>query len=92
MTVKQKTEKTIDKTFIIFDNEGETSDRYSAFNIKDKSVYGFNGSPYHPLGIGQFCGELTISKEEIEAFTHLGKRIKASNLNDTCQLFLLERL
>jgi len=90
MAVKQKTEKTIDKTFIIFDNEGETLDRYSAFNIKDKSV--FNDYPYHPLGIGQYCGELTISKEEIEAFTHLGKRIKASNLNDTCQLFLLERL
>ena len=90
--IKPRTNKTINRTFILFDNEGETYDRYSAFNIKDKSVYGFSSNPYHPLGVGQYCGDFTVSKEEIEKSSHLGKSIKAEDLNETCLMFLLERL
>jgi hypothetical protein len=47
------------KQIHIFDNNGETVDRYTAIVSKSGDVYGFNSNPFHPLGFGQFCGNVT---------------------------------
>jgi len=42
-------------TVYIFDNEGETLDRYTIV-LKDGTILGASENPYHPQGYGQHCG------------------------------------
>ncbi len=82
----------IDNIIKIFDNGGETADRYTAvipfdasedFNGSKCVYFGFNEHPAHPLGIGQ-SGE---SNQFIHkpSGKHLGKRIKFNGLPPDAQ-------
>lgn len=47
------------KAIYIFDNGGETVDRYTGVISKTGDVIGFNSNPFHPMGFGQHCGNVT---------------------------------
>jgi len=82
----------VDKHYVLFDNGGETSDRYTAINKEDLSVFAFNDAPFHPQGFGQYSGEFQNKTiKEIEEFGHLGQKIFANVLNEDCITFLLDR-
>lgn len=38
----------------VFDNQGETADRYTIVDSRT-NVYGCSENPFHPMGIGQYC-------------------------------------
>jgi hypothetical protein len=46
------------KNIIIFDNNGATIDRYTVVNTKTGDVLGSSCDPFHPMGVGQNCGNL----------------------------------
>lgn len=46
--------------YTIFDNGGESLDRYSIIN-EDGDILGLSGNPTHPLGFSQFCGNCVDS-------------------------------
>lgn len=49
--------KTKKLTAYVFDNEGKTYDRYTII-LSDGEVYGANENPFHPLGFGQYSGNV----------------------------------
>lgn len=49
--------KTKDK-FVCFDNGGETLDRYTILETKTGELWGCSDMPFHPLGFGQYCGNV----------------------------------
>jgi hypothetical protein len=57
---------------VVFDNEGESYDRYTIFT-PDGSVYGMSDNPMSPNGFNQYLGDNT----EITMGSHLGKRLKS---------------
>ena len=44
------------KQFVIFDNNGETFDRFTILDLKTGEMYGASENPFSPLGFGQNCG------------------------------------
>jgi hypothetical protein len=46
------------KKIKVFDNGGETFDRFTIVNLEDGEVYGASENPFHPQGFGQFCGNV----------------------------------
>lgn len=77
----------VDNLVVLYDNGGESADRYTAvipfdaskdFNGSKCVYFGFNHCPNHPMGIGQ-SGE---SKEFIHkpSGKHLGKKIHFEDL------------
>ena len=47
------------KAIIIFDNGGQTYDRYTGVITKTGDVLAFNDSPFHPAyGFGQYAGNV----------------------------------
>lgn len=42
----------------IFDNGGATADRFTIVNTKTGDILGASENPFHPMGIGQHCGNL----------------------------------
>jgi hypothetical protein len=88
------------KRFVLVDNGGKTTDRYTIFSTKatgyvgHKSIQyaGFNERPYHPQGFGQH-GEISPSQFEAhkrERFRALGKPILFSSLPPQAQKFAKE--
>jgi len=67
----------------VYDNGGESLDRYSVIYLDDvegNGLYGcraMNAYPFHPQGIGMYC-MAKIGK-------HLGKEIKFEQLPEDCQ-------
>ena len=47
------------KKIYVFYNGGKTVDCYTGVISSTGDVVGFNGNPFHPLGFGQFCGNVT---------------------------------
>jgi hypothetical protein len=47
------------KTFIIFDNGGKTSDRFTIINKETGDVFGCGENPETPNGAGKYCGNCT---------------------------------
>lgn len=43
------------KKYTVFDNEGETLDRYTVIN-RDGDMIGLSANPNSPLGFNQYCG------------------------------------
>lgn len=60
------------KDVIVYDNEGETFDRYTIFT-PDGSVFGMSENATMPNGFNMYIGEDT----EIKKGSHLGKRLKS---------------
>ena len=76
----------------IYDNNGETNDRFTIVfgkkRINGEFIYlGLNEYPYHPMGFAQHG----FSKEPIDrpAYSHLGKKIKWNDLNIDCRRIIL---
>lgn len=42
---------------VILDNKGETYDRYTII-LSDGDCYGASDNPFHPMGFGQYCGNI----------------------------------
>jgi hypothetical protein len=75
----------------IYDNGGQTYDRYTAVFIDE--VYamsgnnfpalGFSENPFDPQGFGQHC-----EVPRLNQYHHLGRRIKLSELPDDARKFV----
>jgi len=74
--------------FKIFDNGGETADRYTLIN-KDREIFGFDNNPFSPTGFGQYCGDVP---KNMTTFEHLGTEIKLKDLSGEAQKFVNERI
>jgi hypothetical protein len=46
------------KKFVILDNNGETFDRYTIIDTKTGDCWGASDNPFHPQGLGQYCGNI----------------------------------
>ena len=44
------------KNLAIFDNGGETFDRFTIINLTDGEMIAASCKPFHPQGFGQHCG------------------------------------
>ena len=60
------------KDVIVYDNNGETFDRYTIFT-PDGSVYGMSDNALMPNGFNMYIGDNT----EVEKGSHLGKKLKS---------------
>lgn len=88
----------VPKKIRIYDNGGETADRYTA--VLTRSVgylegygrqffyIGMSGAPFHPQGIGM-SGEANRRIDQ-PTYRHLGKRIKWDVLNADVQRCILQ--
>jgi hypothetical protein len=67
------------KLFLVFDNGGETFDRYTII-LHDGSILGASERPFSHMGFGQFCGDVKPSVREYIKIAkkeqHLGHEIK----------------
>ena len=77
----------------IYDDGGKAVDRYTlvvpSVNEPGKlDMYGFNASPYHPQGFGQFAG--TYSR--MGSYSHLGKLVSYYDLPEQAQRYVREIL
>lgn len=46
------------KNIIVLDNNGETFDRFTIIEKSTGDMIGASERPFHPLGFGQFCGNV----------------------------------
>jgi hypothetical protein len=76
------TEKEIMSATVVYDNGGETLDRYTVFT-PDGSVYGMSETA---SGFNQYAGD----ESEIEKGSHLGKRLKT--VPTSIRLAILDRM
>ncbi|AET95309.1 hypothetical protein BYI23_E001480 (plasmid) [Burkholderia sp. YI23] len=73
----------IAKKVRIYDNGGQTADRYTAvymFEPERNGLFGARGmdaNPYHPQGIGMCCTAVPGR--------HLGRRVGLSDMPEACQ-------
>lgn len=68
----------------IWDNRGETYDRYTAV-CPDGSYVGMSMHPFHPQGFGQHGEGCEYYWEEVPEECHLGIRIEFEELPEDCQ-------
>ena len=47
------------KEVFVFDNEGETFDRFTIITKEDAMIFGASCHPFNPQGFGQFCGDVS---------------------------------
>jgi hypothetical protein len=71
------------KRWLIFDQGGTVVDRYTLFDSKTRSMWGADECPFHPLGFGQYCGEL-----QAESGTdHLGMELELEDLPEETKAY-----
>ncbi len=73
--------------YTIYDNGGKTVDRYT-MRLQDNDVWGFNETPFHPQGFGQYGGAI----ERMRSYKHLGKRIDKAALPEQARQFVTQVL
>lgn len=74
----------------IYDNGGETVDRYTVVVTENEgriAVYGMSDRPFHPQGFCQFCGD-EVSQEFLDTQTE----IEFDALNMDVQSAIRERV
>jgi hypothetical protein len=49
------------KRIIVYDNVGESYDRFTIIDTKTGDMYGSSSEPFQPNGFGQYCGNLVSS-------------------------------
>ena len=69
----------------IFDNGGETFDRYTLV-FKDGSMFGASENPFHPQGFGQFVGDINYESD----LSHLGKEIPKDELPEPVRKYAVQ--
>jgi len=77
----------------VYDNGGKTADRYTlampSLDHKYMNEYHcFNESPFHPQGIGMYCGEYAYE----HSYKHLGKITPIESLPEQARKFVMERI
>lgn len=77
----------------VYDNGGETVDRYTIFT-PDGFVYGASQDPFHPQGFGQFVGETekVNPRSHIKPGSHLGKRIDPKSTPEKVQQYIRQMM
>jgi hypothetical protein len=78
-----------------YDNQGETSDRYTVVYTghythktgRQHWYTGMSGSPFHPLGIVDH-GE-SDTQIDYPSYGHLGKKIKFDDLPEDCKTLVI---
>ena len=65
----------------ILDNGGKTVDRYTI--ILGGDMYAASSDPFHPMGIGMYCGSFAGGSTR-----HLGKTVKWENLPDPVKKYI----
>lgn len=81
----------------VYDNTGETADRYTVvftgrYTHKTGGAFWYLGMscmPFHPLGIGQH-GESKYQPVDRPGYSHLGKKIKFTDLPEDCKRATLQ--
>jgi len=53
--------KQVKPRIIVYDNEGDSFDRYTIIDTKNGDMYGASDQPFAPQGFGQYCGNLVDS-------------------------------
>lgn len=66
---------------------GKGLDRWTV--IVGNDAYGMSNDPYHPQGFGSHVGDVP---DQVQAGSHLGKRVVPSTLNEKQKQFILERM
>jgi hypothetical protein len=82
--INDKDEDVLDLVSSVWDNGGETFDRYTVI-FKDGEALGFSHNPTHPQGFSQYLGA-------VEEGGHLGEEIEVSDLPDEVRKHLIDRL
>lgn len=62
---------------VVYDNGGDTIDRYTV--IIGKDAYGMCNNPLSPQGFNQYAGEVGT---DIKLGSHLGKKVNPNSLPD----------
>lgn len=84
------------KNIIVFDNNGETFDRFTIIDKTTGEMIGASSNPFHPQGFGQHCGNILLSKpqstikeriNEFKKYGSLGKVIDFATLPGDVQQF-----
>ena len=86
--------ESLKRKVVVLDNNGETYDRYTIIFRETADIYGCSANPFHPMGIGQYCGNAsqmvkynnpTVKDNRIAVniylrdCKHIGKRVKDLN-------------
>ena len=50
------------KNFIVFDNGGKTTDRFTIINMETADVFGASENPHEPSGTGRWIGNIADHK------------------------------
>jgi len=87
--------------FLVFDNGGETQDRYTVFYRRGgwsawRDYFALDQCPAHPLGFSQ-CGELCEPwhvnvSDMVRDYGHLGRHVSFRDLPDNVQDHVYARL
>ena len=78
----------IEKTVVIYDNNGETFDRYTVI-IDNKDVFGMSENPGSAQGFNQWAGNVG---KDIRIGSHLGKTIKITSVPKEVQKAIKDRM
>ena len=77
----------------LYDNNGEYTDRYTVVFTRLNCGYciyaSFNNNPFHPSHGFYQHGEFEKMIDRPK-YSHLGKRIKFQDLNDDCQMAVMQ--
>jgi hypothetical protein len=77
------------ENYKIFESKMKVADRFTLINV-DGDVFGFDEMPFHPLGFGQYCGN--VDQWKTKSTKHLGKRITIEQLSNQARIFVQDRI
>jgi len=81
------TAQSMDDEVVIWDNGGETWDRYTVtFPNYGGETWGMDEHPSHPQGFGTYSGDFSV--EHLDSCEKIGKRISFAELPEACQKFV----
>jgi hypothetical protein len=86
------------KNIVVFDNEGETLDRYTIINKESGDMLTSSHHPSHPQGVGMFsCNINKDMKTTVKQFidtaredNRLGKKVKFDTVPEMVQNFIID--
>lgn len=87
----------INEKVVVLDNGGKTYDRYTIIQKPCGTLYGANEDPFHPMGFGQYCGEVSgdvddYIEDAIEKPEWLGEVVKYEDLPEGTQNYITQIL
>ena len=86
MNIDEKIDKYLNEKIVIYDNGGETMDRYTV--IIGNDVYGMSDDATSPQGFNQYIGEVG---QDIKLGSHLGKKISINKVSSSVKKAIKDR-